>query len=114
MRLHENFFPADINLVADEDVPQLGQLIQFVMAQLGAERCDAAVARHADGTAAMLHRHRAELVTFEQLAAFAHPLLDKECRTARHLDLDQNGHNKQDGPQEQKTEEGDDSVEEEF
>ena len=110
MRLHENFFSADINLVANEHVPQLGQLIQLVVAELGAQGGDAAVACHRHRAAAVLHRHRAELVALEQLAATTYPLLDKECRTARHLDFDQNGHDDQDGPQEKETEEGDDAV----
>ena len=88
MRLHENFFSADINLVADEHVPQLGQFIQLVVAELGAQGGDAAVAGHRHRAAAVLHRHRAELVALEQLAATTHTLLDKECRTARHLDFD--------------------------
>ena len=60
------------------------------------------------------HRHRAELVALEQLAIFADSLLHKECRTARHLDFDQNGHDEQNGPQEKETDEGDNAVEEEF
>ena len=60
------------------------------------------------------HRHCAELMALEQLAATAHPLLHKECRTARHLDLNQYRHDDEHRPQEKETEEGDDAVEEVF
>lgn len=53
-------------------------------------------------------------MALEQLAATAHTLLDKECRTAWHLDFDQNGHYNEHWPQEKETEERDDTVKKVF
>ena len=54
----------------------------------------------------MLHRHGAELMAAEQLAALAHALLHKERRPTRHLHLHQHRHNQQHRPQHQQTYQG--------
>ena len=61
--------------IADEHVPQFGQLVQLVAAQLGTEGRDAALASHRDRRAAVVHRHRAELVHLEEAGVPTHPLL---------------------------------------
>jgi hypothetical protein len=51
----------------------------------------------------VLHGHRAEFVTLEQLAPFAHSLLYKERGTTGHFDFDQYGDNNQHRPEEKQT-----------
>ena len=97
--------------LADEHVPQFRQLVQFVVTELRAERSDAAVARHRDGTAAVRHHHRAELVAGEELAILAHALLAEERRAAGHLYLDEDGYDDQHRPENQQAEERCEDVE---
>ena len=100
--------------IADEHVPQFGQLVQLVAAQLGAKGRDAALAGHRDRRAAVVDGHRAELVHLEETGVLAHALLHEQHRPTGHLHLDQNGHDEQHRREDDETEERDDAVEEEF
>jgi len=100
--------------VADEHVPQLGQLVQLVAAQLGPQRGNATLPSHTHRRAAMVDGHRAELVHLEKLGILAHPLLYEQHGTTRHLHLHQYGYNKQYRREQNQAEERDNTVEEEF
>lgn len=100
--------------VADEDIPEFRQLVEFVMAELCAEGRDAAFASDGDRTSAVAYGHGAELVHGEELPVAPDTFLLEDDRAARHLDADEDSHHQQYRPKKQQTDESHQPVEDEF
>ena len=74
--------------VADEDIPQLGQFVEFVFAQYMPQRRDTVLSCHRYVRTAMIYDHRAKLIHRKDLTVSPYPPLSKNHRAVRHPDFD--------------------------
>ena len=92
--------------IANQHIPKLRQLINFIMAKLRTKRSDSAITRHRYRRTIMTHHHRAELMALKQFSPLAHSLLNKESRATRHLLMNKKSHQREYPPYQEQSKKG--------
>ena len=102
---------ADEAHVADQDVPEFRELVEFVFAEFSTQRSDTALPCYRYRAASVANCHGTELVHCKEFAVTTDTFLFENHGTTGHLDTYEYGYDEQYSPQTQKADESHQPIE---